>query len=327
MYLAYGRDLQAEEILKEALRTNSGRVAIHQKLLEIYAKRRDVKGFETVASQAYKVTSGEGAEWDRICDLGLSIDPTNPLYQPGGQPAFGAGISRPAALDDTVSFAASTQTTTQPTTPVVGSHPIDLDLDLDFSLDDLPPASPVAVVMANPDATVRMRAAAPAAAPALDLDFGLDIPDAPDTITSPAQTDAHEQTQNMMLPELDLTGTPPLEHDTTPAAVELTLDEMATGPSPLSATPANVTVPAPLDTGMMEFDLGSLSLDLGPVSGPVADTDAVAAEDPWATKLALADEFIAIGDDDGARALIEEVIAEASGDMKAKAQRALGNLN
>ena len=74
VYLAYGRDLQAEEILKEALRTNSGRVAIHQKLLEIYAKRRDGKGFETVASQAYKVTSGEGAEWDRICDLGLSID-------------------------------------------------------------------------------------------------------------------------------------------------------------------------------------------------------------------------------------------------------------
>ena len=41
VYLAYGRDLQAEEILKEALRTNPERVAIHVKLLEIYAKRRD----------------------------------------------------------------------------------------------------------------------------------------------------------------------------------------------------------------------------------------------------------------------------------------------
>ena len=33
VYLAYGRDLQAEEILKEAVRSNPGRLAIHTKLL------------------------------------------------------------------------------------------------------------------------------------------------------------------------------------------------------------------------------------------------------------------------------------------------------
>ena len=49
-------------------------------------------------------------------------------------------------------------------------------------------------------------------------------------------------------------------------------------------------------------------------------------QDPLETKLALAEEFLAIGDDDGARALIEEVIAEASGDMKSKAETALGKL-
>ena len=48
--------------------------------------------------------------------------------------------------------------------------------------------------------------------------------------------------------------------------------------------------------------------------------------DPLGTKLALADEFKAIGDTDGARALIEEIIAEASGDMKARAQKALAQL-
>ena len=64
VYLAYGRDLQAEEILKEALRTNSGRIAIHQKLLEIYAKRQDIKGFETIANQAHKLTEGEGPAWE-----------------------------------------------------------------------------------------------------------------------------------------------------------------------------------------------------------------------------------------------------------------------
>ena len=86
VYLAYGRDLQAEEILKDALRTNPERIAIHQKLLEILAKRRDTKGFEDIATLAFKVTNGDGSDWERICELGLSIDPSNALYQPGGQP-------------------------------------------------------------------------------------------------------------------------------------------------------------------------------------------------------------------------------------------------
>ena len=52
VYLAYGRDLQAEEILKEAMRGNPDRLAIRTKLLEVYAKRRDAKGFELLAHAA-----------------------------------------------------------------------------------------------------------------------------------------------------------------------------------------------------------------------------------------------------------------------------------
>ena len=77
---------------------------------------------------------------------------------------------------------------------------------------------------------------------------------------------------------------------------------------------------------MFAFDLGTLSLDLDPVAEKAATGTAVEAEDPLATKLALAEEFVSIGDDDGARALIEEVIAEASGDLKTRAQRALSSL-
>ena len=44
------------------------------------------------------------------------------------------------------------------------------------------------------------------------------------------------------------------------------------------------------------------------------------------TKLALAEEFNAIGDTDGARTLIEEVVAESSGALKARAQRMLAEL-
>lgn len=78
---------------------------------------------------------------------------------------------------------------------------------------------------------------------------------------------------------------------------------------------------------MLDFDMGSLSLDLGDEPVALAPFTAVSTEeDPLVTKLALAEEFSAIGDDDGARALIEEVIEEATGDMKLKAQRALSQL-
>jgi pilus assembly protein FimV len=55
------------------------------------------------------------------------------------------------------------------------------------------------------------------------------------------------------------------------------------------------------------------------------DSDGL-GDDPLATKLALAEEFFAIGDSDGARALVEEVVSEASGALKAKAERFLTEL-
>ena len=48
--------------------------------------------------------------------------------------------------------------------------------------------------------------------------------------------------------------------------------------------------------------------------------------DPLATKLALAEEFYAIGDPDGARSLAEEVVQVASGALKVRAQKFLAEL-
>lgn len=85
------------------------------------------------------------------------------------------------------------------------------------------------------------------------------------------------------------------------------------------AKPAAPPEPLPLD-------LGSLSLDLGEEFQDSKAALADLSDDPLETKLDLAEEFRAIGDEDGARALIEEVIEAASGDMKARAERALGKL-
>lgn len=49
VYMAYGRDVQAEEILKDAIGKDPRRYELHQKLLEIYSNRKDTTAFETLA--------------------------------------------------------------------------------------------------------------------------------------------------------------------------------------------------------------------------------------------------------------------------------------
>jgi len=80
VYMAYGRDTQAEEILLEALQKDPQRTAIHAKLLEIYANRHSVKQFETLAGELYAQTAGVGPDWAKVAALGVELDPNNPLY-------------------------------------------------------------------------------------------------------------------------------------------------------------------------------------------------------------------------------------------------------
>ena len=190
VYLAYGRDLQAEEILEEALRSNPGRVAIHQKLLEIFAKRGDTKGFKDIATLAFKATNGYGLEWERISELGLSIDPGNDLYQPARQPNIPDGTpSRPAPLD----YSSSPADSAKPLASQANAPQVDgsVDMDLDFLLDEEPAS------------------AAESAPHALDMDFGL-ITEAIEPTEGPqaaATTDAIE----FSLPDLEVAGTVPTQ--------------------------------------------------------------------------------------------------------------------
>ncbi|GHT97377.1 hypothetical protein FACS1894154_00580 [Betaproteobacteria bacterium] len=83
VYMAYGRDTQAEEILNDALKSDPQRGAIYVKLLEIYAQRNNTKQFETTASELYARTQGQGRDWEKAAQLGRKLDPSNPLY--GGE--------------------------------------------------------------------------------------------------------------------------------------------------------------------------------------------------------------------------------------------------
>ncbi len=294
VYLAYGRDLQAEEILKEAMRGNPERMAIRTKLLEVYAKRRDTKGFELLATQLYSLTQGQGEDWAKAQELGAQIDPENPLYQPGGAPAggmaAGGGMVEPlgastmpqSVLPSPSQYGASALDTRP--APDAG---VDLDLDIGTGGDEPAPAPAMEPTMATQPV---------AAAPATDalLDF-------------------------------DATG------------ADLSLPDLG---APASAGPA----PAPA----VEFDLGGISLDLdlpageaapaaAPAPGPItvpssfgdsglSGFDEDDAADPLSRKLELAEEFRQIGDMEGARDLLQEVVSKASGSLKSKAQGMLEQL-
>jgi pilus assembly protein FimV len=314
VYLAYGRDLQAEEILKEAVRHSPGRLAIHTKLLEIFAKRRDASNFQSSAQQALSLTGVDSPEWARICEMGLAFDPENRLYQPGGAtasafaPAADAGQTVPGSV-----FGSTVVQSTNAELPPSAASGVDLDLDLDFSIDDEPGSAISDMTGARVPAreqTVKMEAAGDDGHMTLDFD-----------ISSPAELDASPGMQEYMKSN---SGHVPLAESSEPLP-----SFEPTGTLPVEAAAPTETVRD--NSGMLEFDLGSLSLDLDPPTASAADapdsTSSFAGDDPLETKLALAEEFISIGDEDGARALLEEVVADSSGDMRAKAQRVLANLS
>lgn len=294
VYLAYGRDLQAEEILKEAMRATPERQAIRLKLLEVYAKRRDTKGLELLATQVYTMTRGEGEDWAKAQELGRSIDPDNPLYLPGGQPdavmMSGGEIIEP--LNATT--LPHTQKPASSLPPEIADLSADLDLDLDVDLDA--PTQP-----------------------------GREDPLLPTELTAPLGTEAalaRDHASTLDLPQVDDGGALDFEipiADATPqpaiarsdfGALDFELDAPAEPASP----PAD-------DASFPEFAPSGSPQDIPPVSGYGALGD-----DPLARKLELAEEFRQIGDLEGARDLLEEVLAKADGALKAKAQGMLDHL-
>ena len=349
VYLAYGRDLQAEEILKEAVRHNPERISVHAKLAEIYAKRQDRKAFEATAHNVHQLTQGSGTDWTRVADLGRELDPENALYQPGGVPGAAA-----TAQDSSSAVSAATSGLASPAAAATvaaatgaaasladsGGDDLDFDLDLNFlddTLTDVPTSEPVNFAEAAGAAAAETAAAPAPRAPAAPL------PETEDDFELPALdfgSPADEPTWNAPAtpPAAPLAPAKASEiSEDTLGDIDFSLDLPALDISPATqpaSEPAKDSFVLP-ESGMMDFDLDDLSLDLDAAqsslpAGPSATNAAPPlplSDDPLATKLALAQEFNTIGDSDGARTLIEEVIAESSGELKARAQRLLSELD
>jgi pilus assembly protein FimV len=302
VYLAYGRDLQAEEILKEAMRANPQRMAIRTKLLEVYAKRRDIKGYELLATQVFSLTKGEGEDWAKVQEMGLQIDADNSLYQPGGQPAalqqggddavepLGASTLPHAALPSEPAFVPE---------PEADAGGLDLDLDIGA-------AAPSAVETTQALQTgVALRGD-----PGLDFDMTPPAPSPAHAAPAPAPGDS----AGML--DFDLG--------------DLSLDESTPKTSPLPQRQTDPSVDfgnfiLPGDDDQSTISVQRTAAGAGAALATAGGT--LSGEgDPLARKLELAEEFRQIGDLEGARDLLEEVVAKAEGTVRSKAQTMLNAL-
>ncbi|MCQ9375731.1 LysM peptidoglycan-binding domain-containing protein [Methyloversatilis sp. XJ19-13] len=406
VYMAYGRDAQAEEILLEALKTEPSRHAIHLKLLEIYAQRKSVKPFETMATELYAQTGGRGADWEKAALLGRSVDPTNPLY--GGGDAPDDGFDEQASMAATVVVSGADKMRDTWTLPgdigllASGSEPtialdlnkLDLgapevpaakaDADLDFDLDiqssePLPeaPAVGVATTMTKPGEESD-------ADSSLDFDLGLDFTsdesrkDVSTVVLEKNVADTAESlAQSSQGFDLDLSLPAAGDADPDAAASGAVVDlertdvgnlidfnfDASDAPAQAAAEPVidlsdiNLdlgTDPSTLETDIVGDPLHALETDVvgdavqafdepppqalpdlseSSVSTVINPEDMLATEEPpqtaaeeAETKLELARAYEEMGDKEGARELLQEVVREGTADQQSQASEMLAKL-
>jgi pilus assembly protein FimV len=114
VYMAYGRDAQAEEILKDAISKEPKRHELHLKLLEMYAASKNLSAFETIAGELYTSLGAEDPMWAKVAEIGIKLEPNNPLYQATSVPTGASNNLDASDFTDT---------------------PLAAEKDLDFSYD------------------------------------------------------------------------------------------------------------------------------------------------------------------------------------------------
>lgn len=391
VYMAYGRDAQAEEILLDALKTDAARMAIYLKLLEIYAQRKNLKAFENTATDLYSRTGGEGGDWEKAAEMGRRLDPDNPLYRAsssgaaaaalvaGGVAAATSAIAGHGEPDVGTSFPSVTHSVAEPlpteapagagieALPEVDAGALDFDLDagLDFG-----GASATPVREPGDDVAAR----APSEATGENKSFGLGIGEVTEqpVVNEPAATPSHDPMIatvigqgmdfaaadqslefDLAVPELDAAP------ESVAGAVSLNDTVIASDTAAAgSAKGAEDLERTSFDSSLLDFDfnldggagqpaatppsldLGSIDLNLeatsaAPITLQSETTELSAAgglapgadaADEVNTKLELARAYEEMGDTEGARELVEEVLREGSPEQREAAARLVARL-
>lgn len=343
MFLNFGRDVQAEEVLKDALSKDPSNNPVKLKLLSIYANRKDTKSFYVYAMEIKE--SGDKAAWAQAAAMGLALEPNNALYGGAGAavaeaeeatalPAvdFDLGMGNaPAAtfdLDSALGAGEKTSIMSVAELQAAQSEPMDFDVTSTHS---------------------GLKAAAEEE-PKLDvaaMDFDI-------TSTHPGLkvSTTEEPKLDMGTMDFDVTGVQAKTAPAQAAAVEpapaLNLDDLVFE-TPAKPSPAPAAAPvAEADQGLaftidipdakpevkpaaptQSVGLGEISLNLDDAPAPAAPAETEVKDERWqevATKLDLAKAYQEMGDQAGAREILEEVVRDGDEKQRATAQELLQQL-
>jgi pilus assembly protein FimV len=331
VYMAYGRDIQAEEILKEALGKNPERQPVRLKLMEIYANRKDVTSFVALANEMHAATGGQGVEWAKAAELGLALDPTNTLFgseaSESTAPESAMDTQAPVNPEATLVMSAAdfAGAQTAPTGLPTDEPAPALDFDLDLGAE--PAVAPTADERTPIDETAEAPVAEAAPEVPAPLDFDLDLGEPAEAPVAAPAGDMPVDQRASPAPVADEGFSIDFELPSSP------LEAVAAEPAPSSDLPV-------IDAGAptLDFDLGSFAetpaaveapaLDLSSITLDLGTTESVPPEQDahWqevATKLDLAKAYQEMGDKDGAKELLGEVLKEGDAAQQAQARTML----
>ena len=325
VYIAYGRDVQAEEILREALQQNPERQAIRLKLMEIYNTRQDVEGFRVIAEEMFAQTGGHGAEWTQAAEMGRSLDPNNALY---------LSVAPDVASLDTTTLPADQWRTHDPSQDLAAAPretPLADLADFALPLDGFPAPAAGAPITA-PESASRVfgngEAVPSALAARLDDGLGLDLP-------QPHDVGGHDD-----VPALDTpTRSRPLDFDMSGISLDLSpaghtdarADSLAqVHDEARSSFGASLPAPTMLRDGKLSepIDLSRVSAESGldtarGISPSTLSADAADGGRDMQIKFDLARAYIEIGDKEGARELLQEVVEQSQDPLLTEAKTLL----
>ncbi|HZQ62204.1 MAG TPA: FimV/HubP family polar landmark protein [Casimicrobiaceae bacterium] len=307
VYLAYGRDAQAEEILKDALKKDPARQEVYLKLLEIHAQHNKPSACETVAGELYSVSRGQGEIWQKAVALGRQLDPNNPMFAEGG-----AGVAAGAAAAGAAVAASMQGDPTQPVrrppepsrsadVPPVPVGMADLEQGMDFRLDD--------------DISIT---------PQGDKKKGV--------VDTHAVKDEHALEFDGAALSRQRTPERAMSKEPEAARAEAGFNDLdfhledSEKPTPVRAGGE----PAPtLARPQAAIDLDKLDLSFDPERSTFEDPTPSVLDGQWhdaATKLDLAKAYQEMGDVEGAREILQEVLHEGDDQQKGEAGALLSKL-
>ena len=322
VYIAYGRDAQAEEILKEAMVKDSSRYEIPLKLLEIYSNRKSAQSFETVAKQLHSTIGAQHPLWTKVAEMGRKLDATNAFYAAGNAPAAPASpmestviraVNREAPLapayEDVPKAMRDTLTVKE---PEVNNAPLDLDLDFDATASE--PKSGISDNLSPNTGTLDLDLGGFGDHSVGDIDLGDEKPASGSDpfvldfdLETPTKESATAKHHHEVAAELH-GGDGGLDFDLG------TIDEPAKPKAAASLAASSVDLPS-LDLSDIDLSLGSAS-EAAPRSGGLGGGWQSAE-----TKLDLARAYLEIGDKVGAVEILQEVIKEGLPEQRDEAKK------